>query len=68
MIVVAGDALADMVGDAELRYQALPGGSCFNVPWRSAASDTRSALPVRFRPTCWAVCCRGRSPIPVSTF
>ena len=31
MIVVAGDALADLVGDAEFRYQALPGGSCFNV-------------------------------------
>lgn len=31
MLVVAGDALVDMVGDAEHVYRAHPGGSCFNV-------------------------------------
>lgn len=31
MLVVAGDALVDLVGDAEHVYRAHPGGSCFNV-------------------------------------
>jgi len=31
MLVVAGDALVDLVGDAGHVYRAHPGGSCFNV-------------------------------------
>jgi fructokinase len=31
LIVIAGEALVDMVGDTQYRYRALAGGSCFNV-------------------------------------